>query len=71
MITMLPGSNERQSPFLTVDEAAEYLRLARRTLDNWRWAGAGPDWHKHGGRVVYHIDDIKAFSDRNGLRGHG
>lgn len=66
-----PGSNGRPSPFLTVNEAAEYLRLERRTLDNWRWAGLGPDWRKHGGRVVYHIDDLRAFSDGKGMRGHG
>ena len=34
--------NSRESnPFLNVTEAAEYLRLTKRTLDNMRWMGTG------------------------------
>lgn len=49
------------SPYLTVEEAAEYLRLSVRTLENKRWAGSGPAFHRHG-RVFYHIDDIKEWA---------
>ncbi|HML29824.1 MAG TPA: helix-turn-helix domain-containing protein [Hyphomicrobium sp.] len=54
------------SPFLTVAEAATYLRLKKHTLDNMRWQGTGPRFRKHGGRIVYHQDDLKTWSE--GLR---
>ncbi len=52
----------RSSPFLTEPEAAEFLRLRPRTLANMRWQETGPDSRKHGGRVVYHIDDLIGWS---------
>lgn len=56
--------NEKKvkSPFMTVPEAAEFLRLRRRTLDNLRWSGGGPRYQKHGGRVVYERRELKAWS---------
>lgn len=56
-----------QSPFLTADEAAVFLRIQARTLRNWRWKGAGPAYRKHGGRVVYHRQDLERFSERGGI----
>lgn len=50
------------SPYLTVAEAAAYLRLNTRTLDNMRGRGVGPIYCKHGGRVVYHRDDLDTWS---------
>ena len=52
-----------ESPFLDVEEAAKYLRLKKRTLDNMRWQGIGPKFRKHGGRILYHIDDLRSWSD--------
>lgn len=49
------------SPFLTLTEAAAYLRLAPRTLDNMRQRGTGPIYSKHGGRVRYHRQDLNAW----------
>ena len=34
------------------------------TLDNLRWIGTGPKFRKHGGRIVYHIDDLEAWSEK-------
>ena len=51
-----------ESPFLTAQEAAHYLRLRVRTLDGMRWRGEGPCWRKHGGTVVYHRDDLNDWS---------
>lgn len=56
---------EWKTPFLTVEEAADWLRIKTRTLDNMRWRGEGPHWRKHGGTVVYHIDDVKGWSREN------
>jgi excisionase family DNA binding protein len=61
-MTNLSRGTGRKSPFLTVDEASEYLGLSRSTLDHYRWAGGGPNYRKHGGRVFYHIDDLDAWS---------
>jgi hypothetical protein len=53
------------NPFLTVTEAAAYLRLKKRTLDNMRWMGLGPQFRKHGGRIYYHVDELKEWSLRS------
>ena len=51
-----------KSPFLTTEEAAEYLRIGVRALENFRLNGGGPKYRKHGAIVVYHIDDLAAWS---------
>jgi hypothetical protein len=51
-----------RNPFLTVAESGAFLRLKKRTLDNMRWVGNGPNFRKHGGRVFYHIDELKEWS---------
>jgi excisionase family DNA binding protein len=54
--------NNPNTPFLTVEEAANYLRLKKRTLDNMRWMGTGPKFRKHGGRIYYHEEELKEWS---------
>jgi Helix-turn-helix domain len=54
--------DNQKSPYLSVDEAGTYLRLKKRTLDKMRWMGTGPNFRKHGGRVFYHIDELKEWS---------
>jgi hypothetical protein len=51
-----------QNPFLNVAEAGDFLRFKKRTLDNMRWRGTGPSFRKHGGRIFYHIDELKEWS---------
>jgi hypothetical protein len=53
----------KKSPYLTTAEAAQVLRLKQHTLDNMRWQGTGPRFRKHGGRIFYHRDDIKRWSE--------
>lgn len=50
--------------FLTIEEAADLLRVKRRTLDNLRWQGLGPKFRRHGGRVVYRRSDLMAWSEQ-------
>ena len=50
------------SPYLTTNEAAQYLRLKPRTLNNMRWRGEGPRYRKHGGKVLYHRRDLEGWS---------
>lgn len=62
-MAQLSKESGRKSPFLNVAEASEYLGLTRSTLDHYRWAGGGPNYRKHGGRVFYHIGDLDAWSE--------
>lgn len=54
-----------RSKFLTTAEAAKFLRLVPHTLENMRWQGTGPEFRKHGGRIFYHRDDIKRWSEHS------
>ena len=56
------------SPFLTIEETAELLRVKRRTLDNLRWSGDGPPARRHGGRIVYHRREVLDWSERRRTR---
>src|SRR5262252_4356721 len=51
-------------PFFTVEETAKLLRVKRRTLDNLRWKTEGPPWRRHGGRIVYHRDEVLVWSEQ-------
>lgn len=53
----------RRSKFLTTVEAAKYLRLVPHTLENMRSLRIGPEYRKHGGRVFYDRDELKAWSE--------
>jgi hypothetical protein len=67
-IPMFDDDDNDDSPFLTIDEAAELLRVKRRTLDNLRWSGDGPPARRHGGRIVYHRREVLDWSDRRRTR---
>jgi Helix-turn-helix domain len=62
--TMSPAMSPGSTPYMTPDEAALFLRLSRRTLDNLRSLGAGPQFRRHGGRVFYHRQDVENWSAR-------
>jgi predicted DNA-binding transcriptional regulator AlpA len=50
--------------FLRTPEAARFLGLSGRTLEKHRTYGTGPTYRKIGGRVVYGLEDLKAWVDR-------
>ena len=54
--------------YLRTAEAARFLSLSGRTLEKHRTYGTGPAYRKIGGRVVYAIDDLKAWADRGTRR---
>lgn len=58
-------------PFLTVEEAATVLRVAKRTLDSHRSHKTGPVFRRHGGRVVYRLSDLLAWSEQRAVRTTG
>ena len=48
--------------YVTVAEAARYLKIARGTADNWRSAGIGPAYCKlNGHRVVYDLAELERY----------
>jgi len=52
----------RGSPFLSPQQAAHYLGLSVRTLQEYRTAGTGPRFRRHSRHLRYHIDDLDAWS---------
>jgi hypothetical protein len=58
-------SDDTSSPFLTIEETAQLLRVGSRTLDNHRWKGTGPPYRRHGGRILYHRDEVLRWSEQN------
>jgi len=52
------------SNFDTV-KAAQYLGLATQTLANWRFTRQGPPYSKLGRRIVYRLEDLDAFLEKN------
>jgi hypothetical protein len=57
-------SYELDSPFLTIPEAAVLMRVRPRTLDNLRWRREGPPYRRHGGRILYHRDEVLEWSEQ-------
>ena len=53
--------------FLRTKEAADFLSLSARTLEKHRTYGTGPAYRKLGGRVVYAIDDLEAWTERGAV----
>lgn len=57
------AANARKgSPFLNTAQAAHYLGLSIRTLEEMRQRGEGPEPRRHGRMLRYHIADIDAWS---------
>lgn len=53
---------KRGSPYLNTDQAAHFLKLSPRTLQRMRGKGIGPTPRRHARMVLYHIDDLEAWS---------
>ncbi len=64
---------KKGSPFLSTEQAAFYLGLSARKLQQMRAASTGPAFRRHSRYVRYHIDDLDHWS-KGGAgdeRGHG
>jgi hypothetical protein len=62
------GLARRGSPYLTPQQAAHYLGMSVRTLQEHRSAGTGPRFRRHCRHVRYHIDDLDSWSLRSGRK---
>ena len=64
---------KKGSPILSTEQAAYYLGLSARKLQQMRAASTGPLFRRHSRYVRYHIDDLDHWS-KGGIgdeRGHG
>jgi hypothetical protein len=59
------------TPFLSTDQAAFYLGLSPRTLQELRATDEGPPFRRHCRYVRYHIDDLDTWSRQSGGARHG
>jgi hypothetical protein len=53
---------KKGSPFLSTEQAAFYLSLSARRLQQMRGEGSGPPFRRHSRYVRYHIDDLDDWS---------
>jgi len=54
--------------FLTIDEAAQLLRMMPGTLNNLRSKEDGPPYRRHGGRIVYERTELLKWSEKRRAR---
>lgn len=59
---------KKGSPFLSTEQAAFYLGLSARKLQQMRAASAGPSFRRHSRYVRYHIDDLDSWSKNSGAQ---
>ena len=57
----IPGTRVTAPTYLTSDQAAKYLNVAPRLMENWRWRKVGPKFVKVGNRIRYDMIDLKSF----------
>jgi predicted DNA-binding transcriptional regulator AlpA len=63
MVTAKPAVLDT-AHLLTEVEAAQFLNVSHRSLQNWRVRGGGPRYVKIGGRIVrYRRSDLAAWID--------
>ena len=53
--------NSMAIKFYNQEQLAALLGVAPKTLEKWRWKGAGPRFVKLGRRVVYNEEDVIEF----------
>jgi hypothetical protein len=54
------------TPFLSTEQAAFYLGLSARKLQQMRAAATGPVFRRHARYIRYHIDDLDVWSRESG-----
>lgn len=51
----------RDTPWMTVDEVAEYARMTSQAIRDTEKGGHLPAYRTTTGRLRFHIDDVEAF----------
>ena len=44
---------------IEVDELAERWGVSKKTIDNRRYRGQGPNYFKIGGKILYDLEDVQ------------
>lgn len=59
--------SEQHPKFLTAQEVSNRYdgRISVKTLTNWRNLGGGPPFTKLGGKVLYPVEKLVAWEQRN------
>lgn len=52
----------RGSPYLNTAQAAHFLKISERSMQRMRARNIGPTPRRHARMVLYHIDDLQAWS---------
>ncbi|CAN5319059.1 helix-turn-helix domain-containing protein [soil metagenome] len=50
------------SPYLNTAQAAHFLGISVRSMQRMRGRGDGPTPRRHARMVLYHIDDLRSWS---------
>ena len=62
VVDLLRRDLNRASPWMTPDDAAQYLSVSKRGLEDMRSQSSGPRYHKVGARLVrYHRGDLDCW----------
>jgi len=67
-MTTIEANRERvSSPWLSIDDLAEYVRSPKATIYRWRYLGEGPVARGRAGRrPLYHQVDVDAWVEKQG-----
>lgn len=63
---MTPTSSIRERAYLTVSEAAFYLRMSESWLNKKRMHKGGPPFQKCGTRILYHRETLDLWVKEHG-----
>ncbi|MCE3232964.1 MAG: hypothetical protein K0R98_1221, partial [Rickettsiaceae bacterium] len=58
---LIKGTTIKAPKYLTSDQAAKYLDVPQRLMENWRWRKTGPAFVKIGNRIRYKLEDLEMF----------
>ena len=56
---------------IEVDELADRCGVSKKTIDNRRYRGQGPNYFKIGGKIKYDLDDVKRMEQDSYISVHG
>lgn len=59
----------KNTPHLTRSEAARYLGVSRRSMDNWATQGRGPRFYRIGRAARYRLSDLEAWLEARVVHG--
>ena len=57
--------NQNSSGYLTTKELSQRWKVNPNTIEHWRRYGFGPEFIKSGRKVLYSLDSIIEFENKN------